>query len=787
MTTTPEFQTLLDRGAALSTDEVVTHAKSRDVALPYGAGTMALITLDNGLDHNRPNTFGPKGLAALNTAIDEALSRDDVAALGVTGKPFILAAGADLSGLSGLSGRDDAKLIAQLGHGVFRKLVDGGKPSFGFINGLALGGGLEVALNCTYRTVQDSAPAVGLPEVMLGLVPGWGGAYLVPNLVGAEKAVKLVIENPLNQGKTLSGHAAYEMGLADAEFSGADFLEQSLLWAARVLKGEVTVERPEVDRGEAWDAAVAKGRSIADARTGGASPAAYRALDLIAAAKNGSRDEGFAAEDEALADLIMTPELLASLYSFDLVQKRAKRPAGAPDKALARPVTKVGIVGAGLMASQLALLFARRLQVPVVLTDLDQARVDKGVGYVHEEVDKLLLKGRLTQDKANRLKALVTGSVEKGDVFADADFVIEAVFEELGVKKKVFADVERIVSPECVLATNTSSLSITEMASELEHPERVVGFHFFNPVAVMPLLEIVKGEQTDDATLATAFATGKALKKTTILVKDSPSFIVNRLLGRFMGEVGRIVDEGTPLTVADNAFKGVAPMPPFFLLSLVGPAIALHNNETLHAAFPDRFYVSPNLKQLVEAGKTSVYLPDFSVDPEVAEIFAAPENPVELSGDEVRTAVLSALAEESQLMLDEGVVAAPEDLDLAMITGAGYSFWPKQGWDGMFQVRGFPVWGLFAPAHVIFHSGYQSYQVPFTAIDPDRTHSSLSSSPNLHPVRSTVVEPMFASLKYPVNLAKIDEVCEAVLNDWATICDRSAGAAVLHVLEVEGE
>jgi 3-hydroxyacyl-CoA dehydrogenase/enoyl-CoA hydratase/carnithine racemase len=673
MTTTPELQALLDRGVSLSGDEVVTDAKLRYVDLPLGAGTMALITLDNGLDHNRPNTFGPKGLAALNTAIDEALSRDDVVALGVTGKPFILAAGADLSGLSGLSGRDDAKLIAQLGHGVFRKLVDGGKPSFGFVNGLALGGGLEVALNCTYRTIQDSAPAVGLPEVMLGLVPGWGGAYLVPNLVGAEKAVKLVIENPLNQGRTLSGHAAFEMGLADAEFSGADFLEQSLLWAAKVLTGEVAVERPEVDRGEAWDAAVAKGRSIADAKTGGASPAAYRALDLIAAAKDGSRDEGFAAEDEALADLIMTPELVASLYSFDLVQKRAKRPAGAPDKSLARPVTKVGIVGAGLMASQLALLFARRLQVPVVLTDLDQERVDKGVAYVHEEVDKLLLKGRLNQDKANRLKGLVTGSVEKKDVFADADFVIEAVFEEMGIKKKVFAEVEGIVSPECVLATNTSSLSITEMAADLKNPERVVGFHFFNPVAIMPLLEIVKGEQTDDATLATAFATGKALKKTTILVNDSPSFIVNRLLGRFMGEVSKVVDEGTPLEVADNAFAGIAPMPPFVLLSLVGPAVALHNNKTLHAAFPDRFYVSPNLEKLVAAGKQAIYGADGGVDPEVAALFETGD--VALTAEQVRERVLSVLAEEARLMLDDGVVVGPEDIDLGMITGAGFLFW----------------------------------------------------------------------------------------------------------------
>jgi 3-hydroxyacyl-CoA dehydrogenase/enoyl-CoA hydratase/carnithine racemase len=670
--TTPELQALLDRGVALAGDEVVTDAKLRYVDLPFGAGTLALITLDNGHDHTRPNTFGPKSLAALNTAIDEALGSEDVVALGVTGKPFILAAGADLSSVQ-VSSRDDAKVIAEAGHGVFRKLVDGGKPSFGFINGLALGGGLEVALHCTYRTVQDSAPALGLPEVMLGLVPGWGGAYLVPNLVGAENAVKLIIENPLNQGKTLSGHAAFSMGLADAEFGGADFLEQSLLWAARVLTGEVKVERPEVDRGEAWDAAVAKGRSVADTKTGGAAPAAYRALDLIAGAKERTRDDGFAAEDDALADLIMTPELAASLYSFDLVQKRAKRPAGAPDKSLARPVTKVGIVGAGLMASQLGLLFARRLQVPVVLTDLDQSRVDKGVAYVHEEIDKLLLKGRLSQDKANRLKGLVTGSVEKQDAFADVDFVIEAVFEEMGIKKKVFAEVEGIVSPECVLATNTSSLSITEMAAELKNPERVVGFHFFNPVAVMPLLEIVKGEQTDDATLATAFATGKSLKKTTILVKDSPSFIVNRLLGRFMGEVSKVVDEGTPIEVADGAFAGFAPMPPFVLLSLVGPAIALHNNETLHRAFPDRFYVSPNLEKLVAAGKPALYGPDGKVDPEVAELFETGD--VALTADQVRERVLSVLAEEARLMLDDGVVVGPEDIDLGMITGAGFSFW----------------------------------------------------------------------------------------------------------------
>jgi 3-hydroxyacyl-CoA dehydrogenase len=213
------------------------------------------------------------------------------------------------------------------------------------------------------------------------------------------------------------------------------------------------------------------------------------------------------------------------------------------------------------------------------------------------------------------------------------------------------------------------------MAADLEHPERVVGFHFFNPVAVMPLLEIVKGERTSHEALATAFATGKALKKTTILVNDSPSFIVNRLLGRFMGEVGRIVDEGTPVPVVDGAFAGVAPMPPFVLLSLVGPAIALHNNETLHRAFPDRFYVSPALERVVAARKSSYYGPDGALDPEVEALLEQPAAPVVLEPADVRTRVLTGLADEARRMLDEGVVAAPEDLDLAMITGAGFAFW----------------------------------------------------------------------------------------------------------------
>lgn len=661
--------------------EVVTHTPVQDVALPGGAGTLALITLDNGFDHTKPNTFGPAGIAELTETVAGLRQRaeaGEIQAVAVTGKPFIFAVGADLSGVPTVTKREQATQIAQAGHAAFASISDLPVPTFAFVNGAAMGGGVEIALACDYRTISAGVPALALPEVFLGLVPGWGGCYLLPRLIGPEAALKVIVENPLNMNRMLNGPSAFKLGIADTMFAPVDFLEKSIAWAASVVTGETKVERNPVTEDEGvWKAAADAARKLADAKTSGKSPAPYRAIDLVEAARTSDRDTAFAAEDEALADLLMGDELRAGLYSFDLVQKRAKRPAGAPDKSLARPVGKVGIVGAGLMASQLAMLFIRSLKVPVVMTDLDEERVARGVGYVHGEIDKSLAKGKITQDKANQLKGLITGSTSK-DGFADADFVIEAVFEEMSVKKTVWAEVEAIVGPECVLASNTSSLSITEMAEDLQHPERVVGFHFFNPVAVMPLLEIIPGEKTDDAALATAFAVGKGLKKTCILVKDSASFITNRLLGRYMGEYSKIVDEGTPVEVADQGIAGLAPMPPFVLLGLVGPAIALHNSETLHRAFGDRFYVSPNLQKMVEMKKPGYYLWDSGkpvADPELLAAQVQPESPVELTAEQVRERVLGVLAEEVGLMLEDGVAQAPMDIDLAMITGAGFQFW----------------------------------------------------------------------------------------------------------------
>jgi 3-hydroxyacyl-CoA dehydrogenase/enoyl-CoA hydratase/carnithine racemase len=620
---------------------------------------------------------GPRGLGELNAALDAARARDDIAAILLTGKPFILAAGADLTAMATITNREQGLTIARIGHAVLDKLHTSPVPTFALINGMALGGGLEVTLHCHYRTVSAAAAGIGQPECFLGLVPGWGGAYLVPNLVGIERAVTLIIENPLSQNRMLDGTGAYGLGLADAIFDGADFLERSLDWAGQVVGGQVTVERAPVDRSEgAWDAVLADARAFVDLKVGGAAPAPYRALELMAAARTADRASGYAAEDEALADLIMTPELRASLYAFELVRKRARKPAGAPDSALARPVTKVGVVGAGLMASQLTTLFLRRLEVPVVITDLDQERVDKGLAVVHSEIDKLLAKKRVSADGVNRLRGLLSGTTDLAD-FADCDFVIEAVFEDLSIKQQIFADLEKHVAPSCVLATNTSSLSVTEIAIDLEHPERVVGFHFFNPVAVLPLLEVVRGGDTDDAALATALAVAKQLKKNAVLVKDAPAFVVNRLLLRMMGEVFAAVDEGTPLPVADAALKPLGlPMSPFVLLQLVGPPIVLHVGESLHAAFGDRFPVSRNLRALVAAGRTGVYdwTPDGQtyVSDETQALLSVGDRPS--TAEQVRQRALDALAEEIGLMLDEGVVEAPMDIDLCLILGAGWPF-----------------------------------------------------------------------------------------------------------------
>ncbi|OCG75384.1 3-hydroxyacyl-CoA dehydrogenase NAD-binding domain-containing protein [Microbacterium sediminis] len=666
---------------AASVDEVVTHSIVRDVTLASGR-TIALITLHNGRDHTRPNTLGPRTLTELNGVLEDLKKRasaGEIDAVAITGKPYIFAAGADLSQISALKTRDNARMIAQRGHQVLGKLSDLGVPSFAFVNGLALGGGVEIALNSTYRTIDSSAAAIGLPEVFLGIIPGWGGAYLLPNLIGIENALEVIISNPLKQNRTLKPQQAFELGMFDAIFSPANYLEDSLRWADGVLGGTVKVERKnapgKMEKLTKWPIAIKMARGMLESRIGTVPKSPYRALELLDKARSGSKEDGFAREDEALAELITGDQFAASMYAFDLVQKRAKRPVGAPDKALARKVTKVGVIGAGLMASQFALLFVRRLQVPVLITDISQERVDKGLAYIRDEIAKLESKGRIDADAANRLRALVRGTVDKGE-YADCDFVIEAVFEETKVKQDVFREIEAIVSPEAILATNTSSLSVEEIGSVLSNPERLIGFHFFNPVAVMPLIEIVRTPQASDEAISTGFVVAKNLKKNAIGTADAPGFVVNRLLAKVMGEAARAVDEGTPLVEVEKAFAPLGlPMGPFELIDLVGWKVAAHVQDTMVRHFPERFYSSENLHKVAEVAEPLAKdkhgkITGWSKD--ALKVLSTGSSPA--SADEILRRVEDELAREIKIMLDEGVVPEVEDIDLGLILGAGWPF-----------------------------------------------------------------------------------------------------------------
>jgi 3-hydroxyacyl-CoA dehydrogenase len=327
------------------------------------------------------------------------------------------------------------------------------------------------------------------------------------------------------------------------------------------------------------------------------------------------------------------------------------------------------------MASQLAMVFARQLGVPVLITDLSQAKVDASLAWIAAHLEKLVGRGQLNETAARELGSLIRGTVDKRE-YADCDVVIEAVFEELNVKRAVFAELEPLLRTDALLLTNTSSLSVTAMGHGLAHPERVVGLHFFNPVAVLPLVEIIRTGNGDDVSLATACSLARLLGKTAVLVADRPGFVVNRILTRLFCELLQLIDDGADIELADHALDPLGlPMTPLTLLGFIGPAVQLHICETMHAAYPDRFYVSTSLTAIAEArlrgylDKSGTVLPEAAALLPTADVDRASPAP---DADAIKVRILDALAEEVGLMLAEKVVSGPADIDLCMLLGANY-------------------------------------------------------------------------------------------------------------------
>jgi 3-hydroxyacyl-CoA dehydrogenase/enoyl-CoA hydratase/carnithine racemase len=614
------------------------------------AGDVALVTIDNGEDWTKPTFFGQQALESLERLLGR-LEGSDFRAAVITGKPLVFAAGADITEFPDIT-REGAIEGARAGQELFARLRGLPFPTVAAVNGACLGGGVELALHCSARTISTAVRHFAFPEVFLGLFPAWGGTQLLPRLVGPGTAIKVIVSNPLRQNRMLTGQQVAELGIADRLLEPAEFVDASLAFARELA--EEPLQRSAPDWSEA-ETIFRRARTAVEDTVHGAAPAPYAALELIAGAREWTVEEGYRREQEAIGELLPGPQAQASLYAFQLVELRAKRHPARPTVPSSK-VEKVGIVGAGLMARQIATLFLGRLEVPVVIRDLNEEIVDEALGDIRAAIDGQVTKRRYDEGKGRFLSSLVSGSTDY-DGFADCDLVLEAVFEELEVKQQVFAELERVVHDECVLATNTSALSVTDMAAVLRRAERVAGMHFFNPVAVMPLLEVVRAAETGDVALATVWNVGEKLRKRPILVNDAPGFVVNRVLTRMTRVIMDAVEHGTPVEEVDEAVMSLGmPMAPSVLLQLVGPRVANDVLDRMHDAFPERFTLSPALAAIANGG-----------EPVVLE--EAPR-----SRDQIVEDVLEAVAEEIHLLLEEGVVSEAADVDTGLLLGAGWPF-----------------------------------------------------------------------------------------------------------------
>lgn len=640
-------------------------------------GRLAVLTMDNGtrVPDVKPNAFGQEPLESLSAALDELESQDDVKGLLLTGMPFMFAAGADITTFAGA----DAELARQggeAGHATFKRISALPYPTLAAINGVALGGGLEIALHCDYRALSTGAMMVAFPEVFLGIIPAWGGTQLATGLVGSRKAVEIIVQNAMNNNVMLKPKQAFEAGLADWFIDSASFHDDAMAKLVAIVAGDEVVERTAPDESD-LDQVLADARAFADAKVHGAAPAPYLAIDCIEhAARGGDLEEGRQKEIDALVQLLPSDQCQASIYAFDLTQTRVKKQPGKPRDTASRPVKKIAVIGSGLMGAQLGSLFLQRYEVPLVMKDIAEDVLVKAKEHIDGELDKRVQRGRMKAGKAEHLKSLVTYTLDYADV-GGSDFVIEAVLERMDLKQAIFADLEKVLDPEAILATNTSSLSIEEMASGLEHPGRVVGFHFFNPVNVLPLVEVIGWKGISDQALATAYDVAKKLRKSAVGCDDAPAFIVNRLLTRFNSAATSALKHGNGFKEIDEAIKGLGlPMGPFELFGLVGVKVAYHTAETLEQAFPDRFAIDENFHAMGQSDLPGIYDWANGGEPygELDDKIVVDEGKEKLTADQIRMLALEASAEEIRIMLDEGVVADARDIDTAMIFGAGFPF-----------------------------------------------------------------------------------------------------------------
>ncbi len=643
-----------------------------NIHLDFGGDGVAVLTFDRA--GSSANVFDEAVLLELEERITALEARRDLkGVLLLSAKPRIYIAGADLNSFAKDFSPEALGRIVDHGHRIFTRLERLPFPSVAAINGVCLGGGCELALACDWRVAAlDKSVKIGLPETQLGILPAWGGCVRLPRLIGLPAALGLILP-----GKQLVSQQALKAGVVD-DITHPEYLEA----AARALLKRGKRPAPAPKSALNWAVlrplVTAKARRDVLAKTRGHYPGPLKALEVCAAAMGGPLEAGLALERTAFLELVRTPEC-RNLMGIFFLQERAKK-MKPPAEAEARPVRQVAVIGAGVMGAGIAQWASARGH-GVLLKDVAPAALAKGLKAA-EKIYRDAAKRRVfTEAEAtagfDRIRP-VAGDVPLGGV----DLVIEAALEKLDVKQKIFQQLERQAGPHTVLATNTSALSIDAIASGLADPGRVVGIHFFNPVHRMQLVEIVQGPRTAPATVATALQFVKSIGKLPVLVKDSPGFLVNRVLLPYMVESVRLFWEGCPVERIDRLMLDFGmPMGPLRLTDEVGLDVAQHVAADLQARLAKPVPINDTLVRLMEKGwlgkKSGRGFHVFagkkeSVNPDLGFVQTRGAAPGQDDAT-LRDRMMLVMVNEAARCLEEGVVAAPEDVDFGMIFGTGWA------------------------------------------------------------------------------------------------------------------
>ena len=638
---------------------------------------VATISFD--LPGEKVNVLRGSVMEEMDGALKELEARNDVRCLVVeSAKPGVFIAGADIHEIAAIRDAAEGSAMAARGQEILNRISDLPYPSVALIDGAALGGGLELALACTYRLVTDNPKTrLGLPETTLGIIPGFGGTYRLPRLIGLPRALEVILS-----GKSVTGPRAVSIGLAHACYPSA-FLKDK----ARKFVAGLGAKPARGSRRRGFLESLPFGRALilraarkaAEARSGRHYPAVTEALRVLRKTAHASRGKALALEHEAIGRLIVTP-VAKNLIALYFAQERAKKPP-TEEPRLVSEVRQAAVLGAGVMGGRIAWLFSR-YDVPVVMKDIAWEAVQKGFATAHGIYAELRKRRRFDDREVNLKLHRISGAVDYAGL-GSPEIVIEAVVENPAVKKKVLAEVEKRVSAETIIASNTSSLSITDLSGALKRPERFLGLHFFNPPNLMPLVEVIPGRLTDPAATRAAFQVALSLGKTPIVVQDCPGFLVNRLLLPYLNECVRVVEDGFDFVQLDRlAVDFGLPMGPFTLLDEIGLDVGREVARILEAAYGDRFQTPGVLGKLKERGdllgKKSgkgfyVHNGKRRPNPEIRGLLAKGNR---------RTAALSAklalqrpllsMINEASRVLEEKIVASPWELDLALVLGTGF-------------------------------------------------------------------------------------------------------------------